>query len=161
MLSTYFCAAVGVLEQRVAAVDDDVAGFEVRDELLDEFVHRLAGLDQHHHAAGRLELGNHFLDPRDFLRFVAEVVALRRLQAEDVSGSVRILRPSTIKVGSPFEDVESLLDLLVPVLAHGLARLEQDQAPVEFRAAHEILHAPVAAAKRAIALVNSLHPSVS
>src|SRR6266850_2239995 len=40
-------AAVGVVEKRVAAVDDDVARFEVRDELLDEFIHGLAGLDQH------------------------------------------------------------------------------------------------------------------
>ena len=46
-----FHAAVRVLEQRVAAVNDDVAGLEMRDELLDEFVHRLAGLDEHHHAA--------------------------------------------------------------------------------------------------------------
>jgi len=56
------CAAAGVIEQRVAAVNDDVAGREVRDELLDEFVHRLAGLDEHHHSARQLELGNHLSD---------------------------------------------------------------------------------------------------
>src|ERR1039457_2690727 len=34
----------------------------MREELLDEFIHRLAGLDEHHHAARGLEVGNHFRD---------------------------------------------------------------------------------------------------
>ena len=57
-----FHAAIGVLEERIAAVDDDVAGFEMREELLDEFVHGLAGLDEHHDAARALQLADHFLD---------------------------------------------------------------------------------------------------
>ena len=57
-----FLAAVGVFEQRVAAVDDDVALVEMRDQLLDEVIHRLAGLDQHHHAPWRLEFGDHFFN---------------------------------------------------------------------------------------------------
>ena len=57
-----FRAADGVLEEGVAAVDDDVAGFEVREEVLDELVHRLAGLDHEHDAAGLLEQADHFLD---------------------------------------------------------------------------------------------------
>jgi len=40
-----FDAASGVVEERIAAVDDDVAGFEMRDELFDEFVDRFAGFD--------------------------------------------------------------------------------------------------------------------
>jgi len=46
-----FHAATGVVEQRVAAVNDDVAGRKMRHEEFDEIVHRLAGLDEHHHAA--------------------------------------------------------------------------------------------------------------
>jgi hypothetical protein len=37
-----FGAADGVGEMRIAAVDDHVAGFQVRQHQLDEFVHRLA-----------------------------------------------------------------------------------------------------------------------
>ncbi len=74
-----FHAAVGVLEKRIAAVNDDVARFEMRQELFDEFVHGFAGLDEHHHAARLLELGNHFFDGMradDFcaLGFVGEEV---------------------------------------------------------------------------------------
>ena len=57
-----FLAAVGVFEQRVAAVDDDVALVEVRDQLLDEVIDRLARLDQHHHAPRCFQLGDHFFD---------------------------------------------------------------------------------------------------
>ncbi len=49
-------------KERVAAVDDDVAGFEEREEVLDEFVDGLAGLDHEHDAAGLLEQGGHFLE---------------------------------------------------------------------------------------------------
>ena len=57
-----FCPAVGVLEKRVAAIDDDVARFEERDELFDEVVHRLAGFDHEHHASGLFEEPDHFLE---------------------------------------------------------------------------------------------------
>ena len=57
-----FRPAIGVFEERVAAVDDDVPGFEVREELFDEFIDRLAGLDEEHHAAGALEVRDHFRD---------------------------------------------------------------------------------------------------
>jgi len=49
-------ATARVVEQRVAAVNDDVAGRKMRDELLDEIVHRLARFDEHHHAARQFEL---------------------------------------------------------------------------------------------------------
>ena len=57
-----FLPAVGVVEKRIATIDNDVTGFEVRDDLVDELVDRLAGLDQHHDAARALELGDHFFD---------------------------------------------------------------------------------------------------
>jgi hypothetical protein len=70
-------AARGVLEERVAAIDDDVAGFEIREQLLDEFVHRLACLDHEHHPARTLEQFHHLLngvgaDDLRPLRFVGE-----------------------------------------------------------------------------------------
>jgi hypothetical protein len=43
----------------------------VRDELLNEFVHRLARFDEHHHAARRLEFGNHLFDGMRTLHFGA------------------------------------------------------------------------------------------
>ena len=52
----------GVLIQRVAPVDDDVARLEVRDDAIDDVVHRLPRLDEHHHAARPLEVADHFLD---------------------------------------------------------------------------------------------------
>ena len=57
-----FHAADGVLKKRVAAVNDDVAGFEVRQEMFDEFIHGLAGLDHEHHAARFLEQRHHFFE---------------------------------------------------------------------------------------------------
>ncbi len=59
-LGLEFLAAAGaVSEQAVAAIDDDVTLLQVGDNLGDELVHRRAGLHQHHHAAGPLELGAH------------------------------------------------------------------------------------------------------
>ena len=46
-----FVAAFGVGVERVAAVDDDVALVEQRDELLDHGIHRTAGLDHDHDLA--------------------------------------------------------------------------------------------------------------
>ncbi len=57
-----FLAAVGIFEKRVAAVDDDVAGFQARQQLLNKIVHRLARLDEHHDPARFLELLDHFFD---------------------------------------------------------------------------------------------------
>ena len=57
-----FGAADRVLEEGVAAVNDDVAGFEVGEEVVDELVHGLAGFDHEHDAARLLEEGDHFLD---------------------------------------------------------------------------------------------------
>ena len=42
LLSTYLRAADGVVEVAVAAVDDDVARLQERQQLLDELVHRPA-----------------------------------------------------------------------------------------------------------------------
>src|SRR5262249_19627032 len=49
-------------KERVATIDDDVPGFEVRQEMFDEFVDWFAGLDHQHHATGALERRDHFLD---------------------------------------------------------------------------------------------------
>ena len=57
-----FHPAGGVLEQRIAAVDDEVAGFEVGKEMFDELVDGLASLDHEHHAARLLQAGDHLLD---------------------------------------------------------------------------------------------------
>ena len=53
---------VGVLKQRIPAVDDDVPFFQVRSQLLDKAVHRLARFHQQHDPAGFLELGDQLLD---------------------------------------------------------------------------------------------------
>ena len=55
-------AAVGVFEERIAAIDDDVAGLEVGNDLFDEFVDRGARFDHEHDAPGFLEQPNHLLD---------------------------------------------------------------------------------------------------
>src|SRR5207249_10124334 len=59
-----FRAPVRVFEKRVAAVNDDVAGFEMGDEQVNEFVHRFAGFDHQHDPAGFLQQGHQFLDGR-------------------------------------------------------------------------------------------------
>ena len=51
-----------VREVRVAAVDDDVAGLQVRHQLVDHVVHRLAGLDHQHHAPRPLQQPGQLLD---------------------------------------------------------------------------------------------------
>ena len=60
--SQIFGAADGVLIERVAAVDDDIARLEIGDDVIDEVIHRLPGLDEHHHSAWPLEVADHFLD---------------------------------------------------------------------------------------------------
>ena len=55
-------AAHGVLVERVAAVDDDVAFFEQGREEVDELVDRRAGLHQQHDAARFLEQPDEFLE---------------------------------------------------------------------------------------------------
>jgi len=55
-------AADGVLEERVTAVDDDIAGLEVGQEEIDELIDGAAGFDHEHDAAGAFERLDHFLD---------------------------------------------------------------------------------------------------
>ena len=55
LLGEVFGAAVGVGEERVAAVDDDVALLEMRHDLVDRLVDDVAGLDHEHDAARSLE----------------------------------------------------------------------------------------------------------
>src|ERR1043165_4740336 len=57
-----FGPAHGVLEERIAAVNDDVAGFEMREQVLDELIHGGAGLDHEHDAARLLEQAGQFLE---------------------------------------------------------------------------------------------------
>jgi hypothetical protein len=64
LLGEVFGAAVCVGVVGVSSVDDDVAlfGAALGQEQLDEVVNRLSGHDEHHHAAGLLELGDELLD---------------------------------------------------------------------------------------------------
>ena len=55
-------AACGVRARSLTAIDDDVALLRVRQDLLDEVVDGLAGLDQQHHAARLLEAPHQLLD---------------------------------------------------------------------------------------------------
>ena len=54
--------SLGVAEERVAAVDDDVARGEQGGEGRDDLVNRRAGFHHQHHLAGRLESGDEVLD---------------------------------------------------------------------------------------------------
>ena len=58
------CAAVGVGVVGVTTVDDDVALLDATlvQKELNEVVNGLSGHDEHHHAAGLLELGAELLD---------------------------------------------------------------------------------------------------
>jgi hypothetical protein len=65
------------LEERIAAVDDDVAGFEQREQMLDEFVHGAAGLHHEHDATGTFQEADHLgqrmgADDLGALRLVGE-----------------------------------------------------------------------------------------
>ena len=64
LLGKVLGAAVCVGVVGVAAVDDDVALLDATlvDEELNEVVNGLSGHDEHHHAAGLLELGAELLD---------------------------------------------------------------------------------------------------
>lgn len=55
------CPAVAVGEVGVTAINDDVALLEEGEESLDPVIDGLAGLDEEHDAAGRLELGDELL----------------------------------------------------------------------------------------------------
>ena len=62
VLLEVFFPALSVGPERVAAVDDDVAGLQERDELLDHGVHRRAGFDHDLRLAGTLERGDEILE---------------------------------------------------------------------------------------------------
>jgi hypothetical protein len=64
LLGKVLCSAVGVGVVRVSTIDDDVALFcaTLGEEQLNEVVDGLAGHDEHHHAAGLLELRDELLD---------------------------------------------------------------------------------------------------
>ncbi len=55
-------AAVGVGEEGVAAVDDDVARFKIRQHVVDHLVDSVAGLDHQHDAARALEQADELFD---------------------------------------------------------------------------------------------------
>src|SRR6185503_17044061 len=55
-------AARGISEERIAAVDDDVSSFKVRQDCGDGFVDRGAGFDHEHDAAWTLEKGRELGD---------------------------------------------------------------------------------------------------
>ena len=61
-LGGHFAAADGVGIVAVAAVDQDVAGFEQRTEFADQVVHRFPGADHHHDLARAGESGDEFGD---------------------------------------------------------------------------------------------------
>jgi hypothetical protein len=63
LLGQVFASSVGVRVVGVTSVDDDVALLDTSfEEGFDEGVNGGAGLDQQHHAAGFLELGDELLD---------------------------------------------------------------------------------------------------
>jgi hypothetical protein len=47
---------------RIAAVDDDIARLEMRNDGIDKSIDRWAGFDQQEHFAGTLQVGDQFLD---------------------------------------------------------------------------------------------------
>ena len=58
-----------VLKQRIPTIDDDIARFQMRQQLFNKLVHGVARLDQHHHAPRPLEMRHQFLNrvrPNDF-----------------------------------------------------------------------------------------------
>jgi hypothetical protein len=72
-------AAVGIGEERVAAIDYDVAGLEIGQDVVDGLVDGVAGFDHEHDAAGALEercelLGGVGADDVGALGFVGEEV---------------------------------------------------------------------------------------
>ena len=52
---------VGVGKVRIAAIDQNVAGLEKRDQLTDQIVHRRAGLDHHHDPPRLVQRGDQLL----------------------------------------------------------------------------------------------------
>ncbi len=56
-----FRPADSVGEMAVSPVDNDITRFQQRDKLFDKIIHRLTGLDQHHHFAGPLQGSHQFL----------------------------------------------------------------------------------------------------
>ena len=62
LLREFLRATVGVGVERVAAVDDDVALFEERNDGCDVLVYNLAGLDHDHDATGSLEFADQLLN---------------------------------------------------------------------------------------------------
>ena len=58
--SRYLARRRGVLEERIAAVNNNVALFQMRQDLPDQVVHRLAGFDHEHDAARALEQAGQF-----------------------------------------------------------------------------------------------------
>ena len=57
-----FGPADGVLKERIAAVNENVPGFKMGNELLHQFIHRPACLYNHHHTTGAFQEGDHFRD---------------------------------------------------------------------------------------------------
>ena len=75
-----FHPAIGVAVERIATVDDDVTGFQVRQDLLNELVHRRARFDHHHDPPGLFELRHEFGDGMGAL----DLGALRLVREEVV-----------------------------------------------------------------------------
>lgn len=62
LLGKVLCSAVAVWVVRVSTVNDDVALFDERKQLLNEVIDGRTSHDQEHDAAGGLELGDKLLD---------------------------------------------------------------------------------------------------
>ena len=54
-----FRAANAVLVKGVAAINNDVTGLQIGEELIDKVIHGLTSLHEHHHAARAFEVGDH------------------------------------------------------------------------------------------------------
>ena len=105
-LGECFGAAVGIGEVRVAAVDDDVALFEVRQDGVDHLVDGVAGFDHQHDAARGLEQPAEFFDG---------------MRADDI-GAFRFIVEEVVDFGDgPVEDghvVAVVIHIEDQILAH-------------------------------------------
>ena len=78
-------AHIGVFEVGVAGIDDEIALVQVRQQILDDRIHRSAGGHQHHDRARLAEQADELLD----IRRAADIAVLRFLaQASTLVGSL-------------------------------------------------------------------------
>ena len=58
----FFGAQIGVLKVGIAGIDDEIAPFQVRQQIVDDRIHRRAGSHKHHHRARLTEQTDELLN---------------------------------------------------------------------------------------------------